>query len=260
MVVAMLGLWLPLAHAQDEGTGEPVVTGDPPLPSVDDVMDRLNDLWRSDSSHSTLSMTVVTESYSRTLELESWTRGEDEALIIIRSPAREAGTATLRTDEGLWNYAPRADRLMRIPSGLLSESWMGSHFTNDDLMRESSYEDDFDTTLAWVVEDGIRYLQATSIPHPDTAIVYTQIQFWMEAEGWLPVRADYYDGADIVRTMTFSNVQDLGGRPIPMTMELIPRDREGESTRMEYHSLELDAPVEDEIFTQRGLRRAAQRE
>ena len=99
-------------------------------------------------------MKVVTRRYSRELTMESWSRGEDHGLVVIRKPAREAGTASLRTPEGIWSYAPRADRMVRIPSGLMSESWMGSHFTNEDLLRESDFEDDYASTVSWTQRDG----------------------------------------------------------------------------------------------------------
>jgi outer membrane lipoprotein-sorting protein len=249
----------PFAATAQEGTGEPAEMQEPPVPDIDEVMSALDDLYRSHSSHTLMSMSVTTEHFSRTLELEGWTKGDEQSLIIIRSPAREAGTATLRTEQGLWNYAPRADRLMRIPSGLLSEAWMGSHFTNDDLMRDSAYDDDFDTTLQWVDEDGQRLLLAISVPHDDAAIVWSRIEFRLLADSWAPLRSDYYDGDELVRTMQFSNIQDIGGRPIPMIMELIPHTHPGESTRVEYQLLELDVEIDDGLFTQRGLRRAAQR-
>ncbi|MBN1944763.1 MAG: outer membrane lipoprotein-sorting protein [Bradymonadales bacterium] len=231
-----------------------------PLPEVQEVMDYLDDLYRSVSSHSTMTMEVVTENWSRTLELEAWTSGEDNALVVIRSPAREAGTATLRTEDGLWNYAPRADRLVRIPSGLLSDSWMGSHFTNDDLMRESDYTDDFDTTLSWVDDpDGTRYLLATMIPHPDAAVVYTKVEYRLTVDQWIPVRADFFDEEEVVRTFHFSNLQVVGHRTIPFVMEVIPHDHPTESTRVEYTSLQMDLPVDRSLFTPQGLRRAAQR-
>ena len=157
VVVAALAIGL-------AGAGEP--TGAQELPSIDDVVDHLDDLYRSNSSHAVMTMTVVRERGTRELTLESWSQGEDDALVVIRAPAREAGTATLMTDEGLWNYAPRADRLIRIPTGLLSESWMGSHFTNDDLMRETSYDDDYESALSWAERDGERHLLVTMTPRP----------------------------------------------------------------------------------------------
>lgn len=242
------------------GETDPVgETSEPALPNQQEVMDYLDNLYRAESSHARLTMNITTENWQRTLELEAWSQGEDLSVAIIRSPAREAGTATLRTDEGLWNYAPRADRLMRIPSGLLSESWMGSHFTNDDLMRESGYDDDFDTVLSWHMDGDRRLLKATMVPHPDAPIVYSQVVFYMDGERWTPVRSEFYDDEDVVRTFTYSDIREVSGRPIPMRMDVIPHDKPDESTQVIYDELELNPGVDQSLFTQRGLRRAAQR-
>ncbi|MDX1674042.1 MAG: outer membrane lipoprotein-sorting protein [Longimicrobiales bacterium] len=227
------------------------------LPSIDEVIDHLDELYRSESSHSVMTMTVVRERGTRELTLESWTKGEEEALVVIRSPAREAGTATLMTEEGLWNYAPRADRLIRIPTGLLSESWMGSHFTNDDLMRETRYDVDYDAELSWVDREGERYLQVTMTPKPDAPVVYTRIEFLLTPDDWIPVREEFYDEGERVRTMTFDRVERVGGRPIPMRMTLRPVDEPDERTVVEYEQLEFDVEIADDLFTRRGLRRVA---
>jgi hypothetical protein len=263
------------AQEEPEGTGSPAVdsgptsaqtpadtppdTSDPPLPDLDQVLDHLDELYQAESSYARVTMSVVTSNFSRTLEIEGWSQGDDLSLMIIRAPAREAGTATLRTEEGLWNYAPRADRLMRIPSSLLSESWMGSHFTNDDLMRESRYDDDYDTTLSWVMEAGERLLKVSMVPHADTAIVYSRIDFLLRPPDWTPVRAEFFDDDERVRSMAYSNVRDVSGRPVPMTLVVVPDDAPTESTTVTYDHLELDVAVDADIFTARGLRRAAQR-
>ena len=244
---------LALAAAALPGTAEAQI----PIPDVQQVMDYVDDLYRSQSSYSTMRMTVVRERGTRELELEAWSKGDDEALIVIRSPAREAGTATLRTEEGLWNYAPRADRLIRIPSGLLSDSWMGSHFTNDDLMRETSYLDDYDAVLAWEERDGVRYLKATLTPKPDAPVVYSHMVFLVTPDDWVPVRTEYYDDGELIRFMSFENIQRINGKPIPMRMILQPVDDAEERTVVEYLELRLDVPVDDELFTRQGLRRAA---
>ncbi len=228
-----------------------------PLPSVNEVMDYLDDLYRSSSSHATMTMTVERERGTRELALESWSRGDDEALIVIRSPAREAGTATLLTEEGLWNYAPRADRLIRIPTGLLSEHWMGSHFTNDDLVRETSYLDDFDAVLAWDSREAGRYLKATLVPKPQAPVVYTEVVFLVGAADWVPVRAEYYDEGELVRTMTFDDVRSVAGRRVPMTLILEVAGEEGARTVVHYDDFELDVAVDPGMFTRQGLRRVA---
>ncbi len=227
------------------------------LPNLDRVIRHLDELYRAHSSHARMTMTVVRPRGTRELTLESWSEGKDRALVVIRAPAREAGTATLRTDEGLWSYGARADRLIRIPSGLLSESWMGSHLTNDDLMRESSYTDDYRSALSWGTRDGTRYLQVTLTPKPDAPVVYTKLIFLLTPDDWTPVLWEYYDRDTIVRTMTFSDVRSVAGHSLPMRLTIQPADAPAEHTTIEYRELELDVPVDDALFTRRGLRRVA---
>ena len=228
-----------------------------PLPEVSAVLDYLDELYRSTSSHAVLEMTVVRERGTRELRLESWSRGEEEALIVIREPAREAGTATLRSEEGLWNYAPRADRLIRIPTGLLSESWMGSHFTNDDLMRETAYDEDYEASLSWTEREGSRLLQVTMTPRPEAPVVYTELRFLLTPDEWIPERWEYFDYGELVRVMTFHDVETVDGRPLPLRLVIQPTDEPDERTEVIYEELELDVPVDADLFTRRGLRRVA---
>lgn len=235
----------------------PVATTAQPLPELDDVISHLDELYRYDSSHAVMTMTVARERGTRELTLESWSRGEDEALIVIRAPSREAGTATLRTPDGLWNYAPRADRLIRIPTGLLSDAWMGSHFTNDDLLRDTSYDEDYTSELSWATRDGTRYLQVTMTPRPEAPVVYTRVLFQLTPDDWVPVRAEYYDEGRLMRTMRFEDIRTVQGRRLPMRLVLEPADRPAERTEMRYDQLRFDIPVDADLFTHRGLRRVA---
>jgi outer membrane lipoprotein-sorting protein len=235
----------------------PVPASAQALPRIGEVIRHLDDLYRARSSHATMTMTVVRPRGTRELTLESWSRGRENALVVIRAPAREAGNATLRTPEGLWSYGARADRLIRIPTGLLSESWMGSHLTNDDLMRETSYEEDYESTLSWSTRDGRRFLQVTLTPRPDAPVVYTRLLFLLTPEDWTPVRFEFFDGNRLVRTLTYENVRRVAGRQIPMRMVIQPAGSPGERTVIEYRSLRLDVPVDADLFTRRGLRRVA---
>ncbi len=226
----------------------------PSLPSVKQVVDRLNDLYRASSSHAHMTMKVVTRRYRRDLTLEAWTRGKKEALVVVRAPAREAGEATLRSAAGLWSYAPRADELVRIPTSLLSDNWMGSHFTNDDLMRETDFMTDYDASLAWRDEGGKRLLQVTLKPKPQAPVVWSRITFLLDPGDYMPLRADYFDGDKIVRTLTYADPHEVAGRRVPFTMVMVPADKPGEFTRVEYQDLELGVAVDPSLFTQRGLR------
>ncbi len=234
-----------------------VSPGGDTVPTFDRLMDYVDDMYRASSSHGRLTMTVSKQRGTRTLEMELWTKGEEHALVVIRSPAREAGTATLRTPDGLWNYAPRADRLIRIPEGLLSENWMGSHFTNDDLMRETNYDRDYTGSVSRVREDGDTLLQVEMVPRPDAPVVYSKVVFYVTPDDWVPVRETFYDEGTIIRTMTFSEVRTIDDRRIPMVMELRPADRPEEFTRMEYRELEFGVTLDEATFTRQGLRRVA---
>lgn len=234
---------------------------DPPLPAKALVTKTLDEMWRADSSHATMMMSVEKERGTRELSLESWSIGKDLALIVIRAPAREAGTATLRTDEGLWSYAPRADRLIRIPTGLLSEAWMGSHFSNDDLVRESSYAEDYNSSLSWTHEGGRRLLKLTLTPKPKAPVIYDRVEFFLDWDRVVPVRAEYHDRGRLMRKMNFDDVREVDGKLVPHRMELIPLDRKhrGERTIMKYQRLEMNVKVDRALFTKQGLRRTAKR-
>ncbi len=247
VLVALMGL-ATVAQADEE----------PELPTVEEIEDHLDDLYRSESSQAEMTMTIVTDRRgTRELTLEAWTKGSDDALFVIRAPAREAGTATLRTEEGLWNYAPRADRLVRVPTGMLSDDWMGSHLSNDDLVQETGFRDDYETELAWGERDGERVLMAVMTPREGAPVVYDRVEYAMDAEHWTPLEALFYDDGEKVRTMTFSEVREVDGRQVPHRMEVRPEDRPSESTTLNYESLSFDVDIDESIFTRRGLRRIA---
>ena len=134
---------------------------------------------------------------------------------------------------------------------------MGSHFTNDDLMRETSYLDDYDATLSSEERDGTRYLKATLTPKPDAPVVYSELVFLITPGDWIPVRSEYYDDGEMVRAMTFDQVQTISGKKIPMRMVILPTDAPDERTVVEYLELELNVPVDEQLFTRQGLRRVA---
>lgn len=237
--------------------GEQTSGRDLEVPPAGEVIEALDTLYRSDASHATMKMTVEKPRGARTLKLESWSKGEERMLVVIREPAREAGTATLRTPDGLWNYAPRADRLIRIPSGLLSDNWMGSHFTNDDLVRETSYDDDYEGAVEPAELDGRPVWKLILTPRPDAPVVYSRVLFYVTRADWIPLRTEYLDAGEVVRTMTYSKVEEVGQKKIPMKMTLRPADGESEYTRIEYDTLDFDVDLSDRLFSRRGLRRRA---
>ena len=178
-------------------------------------------------------------------------------MMVIVAPAREKGTATLKVENNIWNYLPKVDRTIKVPASMMSGSWMGSHFTNDDLMMETSYLDDYTAVLSSAERDGVTYLKATLTPKPDAPVVYSQLVFLITPDDWVPVRSEYYDDGELVRSMSFDRIQTIAGKKIPMRMTILPEDAPEERTVVEYLELELDVPVDSQLFTRQGLRRAA---
>ena len=214
-------------------------------------------LWRGDTSRATMTMTVKTRRYERTMTLEAWSRGKEDSLVVIRDPIKDRGIATLKVRENIWNYLPKINRVTKVPSSMMSGSWMGSHFTNDDLVKESTFEDDYDSRISFEGQrDGRSIFELTSIPKPDAAVVWGKVVTEIDQKTLAPYRAFYYDedGA-LVRTLTFDEDKRVGSRIVPMRLSLQPADKPGESTVITYQSIEFGVPLQASFFSLQSLQR-----
>lgn len=227
----------------------------PERPSLEQVTRALDDLYRSSASIARVEITVVTPRNTRNMRMRMWSRGEERALIVIESPARERGTATLRRERNLWNYLPRISRTIRVPPSMMLSSWMGTDLTNDDLTRSSSYAEDFDGQIVGHSQDGrgwtIRYDAREGVVG-----LWRRIEFDVNAEGTLPIAARYFDRRmQLARVMRFEDVREMDGRRIPTRMVLEPRDREGHRTELRYLEMDFDANVPESTFSLTQLER-----
>jgi outer membrane lipoprotein-sorting protein len=221
--------------------------------NVDAVVKYFEDLYRSDSSISVAKLTVTKPRRERTLEMKIWTRGEEKALIVIRSPARERGTATLKVDKNLWNYLPRIKRTIRIPPSMMLASWMGSDFTNDDLVKESSYSKDYVYELVGPSEQPKGWLVRFTAK-PDIVGLWNRFELILSEDARVPIEAKYYDRKDrLARVMHWSDVKVFDGRRIPARMTLTPADKEGHITEMMYLDIDFDVMVPDTTFSLSNL-------
>ena len=232
-----------------------------PLPaatelSSKEVLDHVDDLYRGSSSEGVFTMKVVTEHYSREMKLEAWSQGKDYSLLRILLPKKEKGTATLKADRDIWNYLPKVKRVIKVPSSMMGGSWMGSHFTNDDLIKESRMADDYTHEITFRGDrDGTRVIDLTLTPHPEAAVVWGQVVLTVQEEGWLPLGVTYFDeDMNLSRTMTYSDPKDLGGRVLPVRMIVTPADKPGEYTEIVYENIAFDVELPDDLFTLRSLR------
>jgi hypothetical protein len=202
-------------------------------------------------------MSVVTRRWTRTLGMRVWSEGTEKALIKVTAPPKEAGTATLKSGSDIWNYLPKIDRTIRIPTSMMMASWMGSHFTNDDLVKDSRLVCDYDIRIGFEGDrTGARVWEFVLTPRAEAAVVWGRILMEVRQEDLMPTWARYYgdDGA-LKRTLTFGNYRTMGGRLVPATMTVVPADKPDESTVLRYTSLRFDVPLPPDLFTLAALRR-----
>jgi hypothetical protein len=204
-----------------------------------------------------MTMSVVTRRWTRTLTMTVWSEGIDRALIKVTAPPKEAGTATLKTGADMWNYLPKIDRTVRVPTSMMMASWMGSHFTNDDLVKESRLIRDYDIALEFSgARDGVDVWEFVLTPKLEAAVVWGRIVLQVRQQDLMPVWARYYgdDGAH-KRTLTFSKYATMGGRLVPTTMVVTPTDKPDESTVITYRRLAFDVRLPPDTFSLGALKR-----
>lgn len=220
------------------------------------VVKYFEDLYRSDSSISEAKLIVTKPRQERTLEMKVWTRGEERALVIIEAPPREKGTATLKVDKNLWNYLPRIKRTIRIPPSMMLASWMGSDFTNDDLVRESSYSKDYVYELVGPSENPKGW-HVRFTAKPDIVGLWNRFELIVSEDCRIPLEAEYYDRKDrLARVLRWSDVKVFDGKRIPSRMVLIPQDQEGHKTEMIYLDIHFNVDVPESTFSLATLERS----
>ena len=224
--------------------------------SAKEILDKIDDLWRGNSSISIITMTVKKESFKRTLTLKSYTKGKDLSLIIIKKPLKEAGISTLKVKNNIYNYLPKTGKIIKIPSSMMMGSWMGSDFTNDDLVKESTLFDDYTSTLIEPpgADAGSYYVELK--PKQQTASVWGRIVLVVRKSDFIPIREEYYDErGNKMRVLEFKDVKELGGRKMPTVLELTPLNKEGKKTVIRYIKAEFDMKLDPATFTLRNLRK-----
>ncbi len=221
------------------------------------ILNKIDDLWRGESSFAVVSMQVRTEHYTRSMRMEGWSKGKEKTLFKVLEPLREKGTITLKSDNHIYTYLPKTDRTIRLTSGMMMGSWMGSHLTNDDLVKEARLEEDYDAVISFEGErNGVNVIEFTLTPKPDAPVVWGRLMLRVMADSYMPLEERYYDEDMLLaRTFTFGNMKMLGGRERPSVLRVVPEDRPDEYTEFVYETLDLNIPVSDAMFSISSLRR-----
>jgi outer membrane lipoprotein-sorting protein len=222
-----------------------------------EIIRRAEDKLRGASSYSEMKMTVVRPDWSREVALKSWSVGTEKSLILITGPARDKGVAFLKRDQEIWNWQPTIDRTIKMPPSMMMQSWMGSDFTNDDLVRESSILQDYNHSILGEEMMGDRKCWKIELqPKADAAVVWGKIIMWIDKADYLQLKTTFYDeDGYLVNTMQGKAIKLLGGKLLPSILEVIPAEEEGHKTILEYISLDFEVNLKDDFFSVQNMKR-----
>jgi outer membrane lipoprotein-sorting protein len=224
---------------------------------INKIIREIDQLYRSNSSYAELEMEIVTPHWQRTLAMNGWTIGMDKTFIRITSPKKEQGVSTLRIRNEMWNYLPKTNKVIKVPPSMMMSSWMGSDFTNDDLVKEFSLFEDYhyEQIFPEDAEEGLIYVNC--IPREDLPVVWRNVIIVARESDHIPVRQEYYDEeGTLMRVLNYRDVKTFDGRTIPATMEIVPQHKAGHKTIIRYLTLKFDLEIDEDIFSLRNLRSA----
>ncbi|MDP2690562.1 MAG: outer membrane lipoprotein-sorting protein [Deltaproteobacteria bacterium] len=226
-------------------------------PTGREIIERMDRLLWGKTTVGLYEMTVTTPAWTRTLRMRAWESSREKTFIRILAPAKERGNATLRRGLEMWNYLENVERVVKIPPSMMLQSWMGSDFTNDDLVKESSIVNDYDhANLGGEEVQGMAAYKVEAVPKPEAPVVWGKILYWVRAKDFVPLREEFYgERGELIRVLEFSEIEDVGGRTIPTRWEMTPVRKEGRTTVLKILEMAFDTEIPEEVFTLRNMKR-----
>lgn len=220
------------------------------------IIKKADDKGRGLTSQGTMTLTIVRPDWSRSVTMKSWSKGTEYSLIYITAPAKEKGQVFLKRRKDMWNWVPSIERMIKIPPSMMMQSWMGSDFTNDDLVKESSIVVDYtQKLLGKEVVRGMDCYKIELIPLPDAAVTWGKVITWITVNGFNQWKAEYYDeDRELVNLMNAYNIKKMGNREIPTRMEIEPVNKKGNKTILEINSSVFNQPIADSFFSQQNMK------
>lgn len=206
---------------------------------------------RGNTSQAQITIQTVRPTWSREMTVKTWIKGTDLAMILIQSPAKDKGIVYLKRKKEVWNWMPALEKIIKLPPSMMSQSWMGTDFTNDDLVKESSIVNDYihsivgDTLIA-----GRNCYQIQMLPKPEAAVVWGRLLVSIDKKDFLELHTRFYDeDGSLLNTMNASDIKTMDGRLIPTRFEMLPAEKPGQKTVMIYNAIQFNRPLEDGFFT-----------
>ncbi|MCD4772925.1 MAG: outer membrane lipoprotein-sorting protein [Bacteroidales bacterium] len=226
--------------------------------SAKEIVVKANDLVMGNSSFSKMKMTIVRPEWSRTVSMQSWSIGNDYYMIYITAPARDNGQVFMKRLVDMWNWMPSIDRMIKIPPSMMMSSWMGSDFSNNDLMKQNSIIVDYSHKI--ISSDSLENYDCYKIeliPLPESPVVWNKVIMWIEKNHYYQLKCEYYGNDNtLVNIEKASNVQQMGDRKIPTKLEIIPVQKKGHKTVLDIVHQEFNVKkVTKDFFSQQMMKR-----
>lgn len=226
-----------------------------------EIIEKAEKKMRGESSRGEMQMKIIRPSWERTISFETWSKGTEYSMTLVTAPAKEEGQTFLKRENELWQYDPTINRMIKLPPSMMSQGWMGSDFSNDDILKESSLSKDYNhKILAEETIDGTEVYKIELLPKEDAAVVWGKIIKWISKEEYLQLKSEYYDVDDyLIKTETASDIKKMDDRVVPTYFEIIPADEEGNKTVMIIEDMEFDIDIDNHFFSQQNMKQLSRR-
>ena len=213
------------------------------------------DHWRGLSSYSEMSMLIHRPDWERSMTMQAWTKGDEKSLVRVIEPKKDRGNGTLTDDNDMWTFSPKVNRVIKIPSSMMGQSWMGSDFSNKDVARADDIIDQYDHTLLGTeVVEGVTVYEIQAIPHEQAAVVWGREELRIR-DDYVVLEHRFYDqDGELVKALRTLEIEEMGGRTIASRQRMVKEDEPEEWTEIEVLSVEYEIDIRDSVFTLSNLR------
>jgi outer membrane lipoprotein-sorting protein len=226
--------------------------------SATEIVKKTDELIRGDTRIVTIEMTIKTQRWTRTMQIKSYeNRLEKKSFVEILAPKKDMGNQFLLTDKNMWQYVPKLQQTIKISASMMLESWMGSDFNNDDIVKESSIVNDYEHAIVGnEMIDSEECSKIDLVPKKDAAVVWGKITIYVKNKDYLPIREEYYNEQNkLQKVLTCGNFKKMGNRIIPTTYQMQTMNKKEQYTLMEIKNAEFNVPIDSKLFSLQNLTR-----
>ncbi len=224
-------------------------------PDATDIVKQAIDAWRGSSSYSEMTMTIHRPDWQRSMSMRAWTLGEKHSLVRVTAPKKDAGTGTLLIDNAMWTFSPKVNRVIKVPSSMMGQSWMGSDFSNRDIAKSDDIVEEYTHTLLETREqDGHTVYQIESVPHETAAVVWGR-QVLTIRDDFVMMREEFYDqDNELVKVMETLNIEEMDGRAVAQQQRMVDMEEKEKWTEVTVQEVDFEVSLNDNVFTLSNLR------